>query len=138
MYQTQSKMRCPPREHSSNPRPVCKPCYRCLGKQALQTCKFKEAECHKCKKVEHITKACQTKQTFQRPQQKQPGRRANYIEEADFKSDKKIPARVDHDMSYNLFTAVGSGQNQITMDVAVNQTPIQMELDTGADQQANL
>ena len=84
-----------------------------------QTCNFKEAECHKCKKVGHIAKACQTKQSFQRPQQKQPARRANYIEETDFESDEQIPARVDHDMSYNLFTVVGSGQNPITMDAIV-------------------
>ena len=52
MYQTQSKNQCPPRRNSTKPRPtmpVNKPCYRCLGNHAPQSCRFKETECHKCK-----------------------------------------------------------------------------------------
>ena len=94
MYQTQSKTRCPPRQEASILRQVHKPCYRCLGNHAPQTCKFKEAECHKCKKVGHIAKACQTKQTFQRPRQKQPARRANYIEDAKPESDDRSLLRL--------------------------------------------
>ena len=37
MYQTQSKTRCPPRQEASISRPMCKPCYRCLGNHAPQT-----------------------------------------------------------------------------------------------------
>ena len=36
------------------------------------------------------------------------------------------------DSSCNLFTVTGSGQNPIVLQVTVNQTSIQMELDTGA------
>jgi len=98
-----------------------------LRKSCATTCKFKEAQCHKCKKVGHIAKACQTKQTFQRPRQKQPARRAK---DAEPERDEQIPTKTDHDISYNLFTVAGSGQNPIIVDVIVNQTPIQMELDT--------
>ena len=37
-------------------------CYRCLGEHLANACKFHTAECHLCKKVGHITKACKSKQ----------------------------------------------------------------------------
>ena len=84
--------------------------------------KHVNSECHKCKKVQKHGKL----NTLQRPRQKQPARRANYIEDAEPKSDEQIPIKTDHDTLYNLFTVAGSGQSPIIMDV------IQMELDTGA------
>ena len=129
MYQTQSKNQCPPRRESALPRPAMpghKSCHRCLGNHAPQTCKFKEAECRKCKKVGHIARACQTKQS-QRPQQKQPVRRAHYIDDTE-----PEPNPTTTDTSYNLFTVTGGGQTPIMMQVTINQTPIQMELDTGS------
>ena len=37
-------------------------CYRCLGEHLTNACKFCTAECHLCKKVGHIAKACKSKQ----------------------------------------------------------------------------
>ena len=134
MYQTQSRNQCPPRRNITNPRPtmpVSKPCYRCRGNHAPQTCRFKETECHKYKKVGHIAKACQTIQPLQRLGQRQPTRRAHYIADtSEPEPDKQTSTSADS--SYNLFTVTGSGQNPIIMDVTLNQTPIKMELDTGA------
>ena len=79
----------------------------------------------------HIARACQTKQS-QRPQQKQPARRAHYIDDTE-----PEPNPTTTDTSYNLFTVTGSGQTPIMMQVTINQTPIQMELDTGASQQCS-
>ena len=36
------------------------------------------------------------------------------------------------DPTCNLFTVAGSGQDPILMEVTINGTPVQMELDTGA------
>ena len=36
------------------------------------------------------------------------------------------------DHTYNLFTVVGSDQDPILVEVTVNSTPVQMELNTGA------
>lgn len=38
----------------------------------------------------------------------------------------------EHDSSYQLFTLQSNGQNPITIQVELNQVPIEIEVDTGA------
>jgi len=38
-------------------------CYRCGGKHEASECKFRDAECHKCKKRGHIARKCQSRVT---------------------------------------------------------------------------
>ena len=77
----------------------------------------------------HIAKACQTKQNHQKSEARQRARRTHYVDDpVEAKSEKQTPMTSDN--SYDLFTITGSGQNPIIVQVTVNQTPIQMELDT--------
>ena len=76
------KTNAPPRRESTTNGlaiPPCSPCYRCLRNHTLQTCI--EAQCHMCKKVGHIAKACKIKQT---PQQEscQRARRTHYVDDS--------------------------------------------------------
>ena len=45
----------PPRPTRISPQPDC---YRCGAKHKPSECKFREAECHFCKKKGHISKVC--------------------------------------------------------------------------------
>ena len=131
MYQTHSNNQRPPRRTQRPAIPPRLPCYRCLGNHAPQACQFKEAECHKCKKVGHIAKACKIKQNHPRLEPRQRPRRTHYVDDSPGpEPDELTPTTPDS--SYNLFTVTGSGHNPILLQVTVNQTAIQMELDTGA------
>ena len=78
-----------------------------------------------------IAKAFQTKQNQPKSEARQRARRAHYVDDpVESESEKQAPTTSDN--SYDLFTVTGSGQNPIIVQVTVNQTPIQMELDTGA------
>ena len=66
-----------------------------------------------------------------KPEARQRARRAHYVDDpVESESEKQAPMTSDN--SYDLFTVTESGQNPIIVQVTVNQTPIQMELDTGA------
>ena len=103
------------------------PCHRCLGNHIPQTCKFKQAECHKCHKKGHIAKACKTRQGCPVTEQGKATKKAHYVEEFLEPIEQSMT-----DNTYNLFTVAGSGQNPIVLKITVNDLPIQMELDTGA------
>ena len=45
-------------------------CYRCGGEHLAPDCKFKNAECHICKKVGHIATCLAWKNTFPHSKQK--------------------------------------------------------------------
>ena len=38
-----------------------KPCHRCGDKQSHTTCRFKDFDCHNCKRRGHLAKVCQVK-----------------------------------------------------------------------------
>ena len=105
-------------------------CHRCLGEHTPQTCPFRHTECHKCKKVGHIAKACKTRSPRTEKSHKQT-KATNYMEEMQDTTRQGIPSQ-DSDNSYDLFTQSSNGQEPILISVTLNQTPIQMELDTGA------
>ena len=125
-YQSHGKDPKPPRK-DVQPRNSRQPttCHRCLGEHAPQTCPFKQAECHKCKKVGYIAKACKTK-ARQEKLPKQP-KATNYVDDVQEITGQITPL----DNSYDLFTLSSSGQEPILVSVTLTQTPVQMELDTG-------
>ena len=105
-------------------------CHRCL-EHTPQTCPFRQTECHKCKKVGHIAKACKTRSPRTEKSHKQTTKATNYMEQMQDTTRQGIPSQ-DSDNSYDLFTLSSNGQEPILVSVTLNQTPIQMEVDTGA------
>ena len=106
------------------------PCHRCLGNNhSPQMCPFKQAECNKCHKKGHIAKACRTKRNGRKTEPGSRTRKANYVMTNPNEHEQATPT---DDPTYNLFTVAGSGQDSILMEVTINGTPVQMELDTGA------
>ena len=92
-------------------------CYRCGGGQHLaKDCPFKESECHYCRKRGHIAKACrsrvrQTKKTHQLRR--------------DFEHE-------DDPDTLPLHSTKTKGTEPMMVTVTVNNSTLQMEVDTGA------
>ena len=93
-------------------------CYRCGGPHLAPACKFKETQCLYCKKEGHLARVCRAK--AQGAKGSSDSKRSNYLE-----------AQED-DLAYTLFTLHGSNSNPITLDLALNNVPVKVELDTGA------
>ena len=93
-------------------------CYRCGGPHLAPACKFKETQYLYCKKKGHLARVCRAK--AQGAKGSPDSKRSNYLE-----------AQED-DSAYTLFTLHGSNSNPITLDLALNNVPVKVELDTGA------
>ena len=58
-------------------------CYRCLGDHDHISCPFKKENCHHCKKIGHIVRACKSKKR-ETPAAQPP---VNYVDSDDGDSD---------------------------------------------------
>ena len=90
---------------------------------------FKQAESNKCHKKGHIAKACKTKRNGRKTEPGSRTRKENYVMTNPNEHEQATPT---DDPTYNLFTVAGSSQDPILVEVIINGTPVQMELDTGA------
>ena len=96
-------------------------CYRCGGLNQASHCRFKEYECHFCKKRGHIASACRKKKEHK----KEPREQANKVDE---QTNEGATPQED----YPLFH-IGSGSTKlVNVTVTMNGQEVQMELDTGA------
>ena len=102
-------------------------CYRCGGKHKANVCKFKEAECHFCKKKGHIASVCRAKQGGA----KQGGAKS--------KAEPKKKAQVhtvepeaESDNEYSLCTIQSKSRSPIRVLVTIDEVPVEMVYDTGA------
>ncbi len=95
-------------------------CYRCGGDHLAPVCKFKDSQCNFCKKTGHITRVCRARLR----QKDQP--RANFHIEED------VPSDPEYEGTYSTFTIQQEAGDPITLQVAINDYPVEMELDTGA------
>uniref|UniRef100_A0A1A8C840 ribonuclease H n=1 Tax=Nothobranchius kadleci TaxID=1051664 RepID=A0A1A8C840_NOTKA len=113
-------------EHSIPQRTTHQPCYRCGGNNhAAQGCRFKTETCRKCSRVGHIARMCKTKKWLGNTQ---------YVAET---SSPKDTARSEAEEElfmntvYSTYT-VGKGEKDIKVTVKLEETPIDMQVDTGA------
>ena len=75
------------------------------------------------------------KHAKQNPRQEphQRARRTHYVDDSQLQgSELEEHTPTTTESSCNLFTITAGGQNPILLQVTINQTPVQMELDTGA------
>ena len=92
-------------------------CYRCGGKHDPSHCRFREAECHYCKKRGHIATVCHKKS-----RQKQGDKtkaQANHVDGGE-----------DSD-NYSMFQVSTSSTRPLIVTVKVNGVDLEMELDMG-------
>ena len=102
----------------SKPQPKC---YRCSGPHFASSCKYKDTECHACKKKGHIASACRTKAP-------QKGSRQTHKQ----KSTHRIEASEEHDESYTMFTLNEASTDPIIVSPVINGVTVDTEYDTGA------
>ena len=91
---------------------------------------FRTAECHLCKKVGHIAKACKLKQKNIKGQQSN-SKTHHYVEE-DEETLTSVEHSGDSETSYGMFTIEGSSSNPIVVQIDIIQVPCEMEVDTDA------
>ena len=94
-------------------------CYRCGGKHDPSHCRFREAECHYCKKRGHIATVCRKKKSRQKQGDKTKAQ-ANHVDGGE-----------DSD-NYSMFQVSTSSTRPLMVTVQVNGVDLEMELDTGA------
>ena len=123
--------------HRSQPRnqsgttPKFSPCYRCGATDHLQSsCRFRMAICRHCGKKGHIQNVCRSKQLRQAKPQQNPVHLVSKdsCSSQDLPTDQSSSQETD---TYSLFTLQGRVK-PIMVSVQVNQSTIEMEVDTGA------
>lgn len=109
-------------------------CYRCGDAHDAKTCRFKEAKCHKCQKLGHIAKVCRSKKPAAGRRNAPHGWQSKKREEPRVKYlESEIPPTTDTgQQDLSLFTVGNSSAHTIRVEVKVNDTPLVMEVDTGA------
>ena len=104
-------------------------CDRCGGNHSKDDCRFKDAECHFCRKKGHIAKVCRSKAkstTSSRQQRNRPKTKST-------QRTCQVSEETEDDASYNLFAVRNERASPpIEVTVQVNGTDLVMEVDTGA------
>ena len=96
-------------------------CYRCGGKHPATHCRYKEYDCHYCKKKGHLASVCRKKKAGLKS------------EESSEKGNTNIVEGDDDNPDYPLFNIPNcSISKPLLVKVAINGVSINMELDTGA------
>ena len=94
-------------------------CYRCGGNHHQSNCRFREVECHSCKKKGHIAKVCRSKLN---------AKKAHKVSEEQDQSSEKS----DEEILAVFSTTSRSAMEPMSVVVQVNQLNLTMEVDTGA------
>ena len=85
------------------------------------------------KKWDTLQKHAKQNKTLDRNHTKELEGHITYVNDSQLQgSELEEHTPTTTDSSYNLFTITAGGQNPILLQVTINQTPVQMELDTGA------
>ena len=98
-------------------------CYRCGGKHQASKCKFKEYECHFCRKKGHLASVCHKKQAQNKTKPREQTNRID--EEGSAQSDES-------DREYALYRVSSGSAKPILVSVTLDGISMEMELDTGA------
>ena len=105
-------------------------CTRCLGTGHDSTvCRFKSAKCYKCDKVGHIAKACRS-ETHTQGQGSQPQPGQTQQQKGSTGMHQVTPGEVADIV--HIHTVSQSLPKSYKVNMCVNGTPLEMEIDTGA------
>ena len=103
-----------------------KDCYHCSGKHSASFYHFKHAICHFCKKPGHIARACLVKAKLS------PGQEAVEKPKPHTRCTHCIHADGEPEDVYKLFHVSERNIVPYQVKLFVNDTPLSMEVDTGA------
>ena len=89
-------------------------------------CRFKEVECHYCKKKGHIAKVCRSKARESNLKQQQQGKSRKQTHQFTLEEeDSDVP-------EYTMYHVPSHHTKPLQVDVTINGVDCQMEVDTGA------
>ena len=98
-------------------------CYRCGGKHIASQCRFRDYECHYCKKKGHLASVCRKKKA------KDKGDTDSSKDQA----QTNVVGSEEESEDYSLFKVTGNASNKpLLASVLVNGVSVEMEIDTGA------
>ena len=114
--------------------PQRKPCYRCgRSSHDQKDCKFRDAECHNCGKRGHIVPVCRSPKKRQNQRHKPaPATKSNKRPAAQRYVATATDSESEGPEYLPLHTVGGGTTPPIKVPLVINDTPITMELDTGA------
>ena len=98
-------------------------CYRCGGKHVVDKCRFKESECHYCKKKGHLAKVCRSRR---RDDTKHPRRSRNNVHKRPTGGTNHIkPQDADQE---EVLTLPCTRAIPMMVTVRLNEAELQMEV----------
>ena len=97
-------------------------CYRCGGKHQASRCKFKEYECHYCKKKGHLASVCRKKKQDRNSSKPE---HMNQVTEPQSSEEER-------EQEYSLYQLSSGSSRPIAVQVSLNGKSVEMEVDTGA------
>ena len=102
-------------------------CYRCGGRHKASECWCRNVECYHCGKQGHLARVCRAK-------------RGDYKEPTQGRGRQRRPQRTQQQPeldsgqkdTYTLFPVQDPSRKPVTLRVLLNDSPLEMEVDTGA------
>ena len=96
-------------------------CYRCGGKHQASRCKFKDYECHFCKKKGHLAAVCRKKKQAKSEPRREQAHRVDALSSGD-----------ESDQEYTMYRISSGSSKPLIAHVRLNGIDTPMEVDTGA------
>ena len=113
-----------PPKKSQQPAQQKSECYRCGGKHPPARCKYKDFDCHFCKKKGHLASVCRKKKKEKgEPSKEQANRVAD---------EGPSSSEDDSEPEYRMYHIGNGSTKPLVVNVCLNGKDLEMELDTGA------
>ena len=93
-------------------------------------CRFNEAYCHACWKIGHTSRACRSKAKSKQPPKGKPTHHLS--EQGQGSSSEDSPNEESAPPAYSMFTFGHKSTTAYKVNISINGTSIDMEIDTGA------
>ncbi|CAC5370699.1 unnamed protein product [Mytilus coruscus] len=107
-------------------------CYRCGGNHLAADCKFKDANCHSCKKKGHIAKKCRNKSANGNLSENHREFKSRFKPRAHFMEQDESSESESGNEVYSVFHFGNKSNEAYKVQINVNECEIAMEIDTGA------